>query len=120
MQAGEKEIMFENLKYMVQPHVDKLRASVKRLLREERALQDAVGIVQALVAIVVVGAIGIFIADETVTTTGTPSNENLSAMQTSLLGAGQTGSSFIVILVIAFIGGIAMAYMFGMFGRGKK
>lgn len=105
---------------LIQYNWNKIKQSVKNLLSEERALTDAVQIVQALVAIVVVGAIGIFVADTTVTSTGTPSNANLSAMRTNLLGAGQTGSSFVVILVIAFIGGIAMMYMFGMFGRGKK
>src|SRR3989304_1651193 len=76
--------------------------------------------VLALVMIVVVGAIGIFVADRTVTATGTPVNDNLSAMQTALLSSGQTGSSFIVILVIAFIGGIAISYMFGLMGRRRS
>jgi len=87
---------------------------------DQRGLQDAVNIVLALVLIVVVGAIGIFIADKTVTATGTPANANLSAMQTSILGAGQSGSSFIIILVIAFIGSVAISYMFGMMGRKGK
>ncbi len=43
----------------------------------------------------------------------------VGAMQNNFLGAGQTGSSFIVILVIAFIGSIAMTYMFGMVGKKK-
>lgn len=87
----------------------------------ESALSEAVDVVLALVMIVVVGAIGIFIADKTVTATGTPAQANLSSMQTNILSAGQTGSSFIVILVIAFIGGIAIAYMFGLMGkRGRR
>lgn len=83
----------------------------------EHAMTEAVEIVLALVMIVVVGAIGIFIADKTVTATGTPAQANLSAMQTDILGAGETGSSFIVILIIAFIGGVAISYMFGLMGR---
>lgn len=86
----------------------------KSMSRDQRGLMDAVNIVMALVMIVVVGAIGIYIADQVVTQTGTPSNANLSAMQTDILGAGETGSGFIVILIIAFIGGIAISYMFGL------
>ena len=85
--------------------------------KSDKGLMDAVEIVLALVMIVVVGAIGIFIADTTVTSTGTPAQANLSAMQTNLLAAGQTGSSFIVILIIAFIRGIAISYMFLMMKR---
>jgi len=92
---------------------------LKKFKNDQSGLQDAVGIVMALVMIVVIGAIGIFIADTTVTETGTPTNANLSAMQTNILGAGETGSSFIVILIIAFIGGIAIAYLTGMF-RGRR
>lgn len=83
----------------------------------EHAMSEAVDIVMALVMIVVVGAIGVYIADQVVTQTGTPANANLSAMRTDILGAGETGSGFIVILIIAFIGGIAISYMFGLIKR---
>jgi hypothetical protein len=106
--------------FMTEHFVQKAKDSLKKLKSDERGLQDAVNIVLALVMIVVVGAIGIFVADKTVTATGTPANANLSAMQTSILSSGQTGASFIVILVIAFIGGIAISYMFGMMGRKGK
>jgi hypothetical protein len=106
--------------FMTEHFVQKAKDALKKLKSDERGLQDAVNIVLALVMIVVVGAIGVYIADKTVTATGTPANANLSAMQTSLLSAGQTGSSFVVILVIAFIGGIAISYMFGMMGRKRK
>jgi len=84
---------------------------------DQSALEDAVGIVLALVMIVVVGAIGIFIADKTLTATGTPSNAHLANMSTNIVSAGDTGSAFIIILVIAFIGGVAIAYMFSMMGK---
>ncbi len=87
---------------------------------DNKGLMEAVQIVMALIMIVVVGGIGIFIADQVQTSVGTPTQANLSAMNTNLLGAGQTGSSFIVILIIAFIGGIAIAYLTGMFGRGRR
>jgi len=85
----------------------------------QSGLMEVVEIVLALVMIVVVGAIGIYIADTTVTATGTPSNANLSAMRTDILGAGDTGSSFIIILIIASIGGLAIAYLLGMVGNKK-
>ena len=111
--------MFEDLKYQVQPHVDRLKASVKKFQKNEAGMWEAVSIVQALVALIVIGAIGIYIADETTTITGTPAQANLSAMQTNVLSTGETGSSFLPILVIAFIGGIAMVYVFGMYSRKK-
>lgn len=106
--------------YMMEHYIRKAKDSWEKFKSDQRGLQDAVNIVLSLVMIVVVGAIGIFVADKTVTATGTPANTNLSTMQTSLLSAGQTGASFIVILVIAFIGGIAIAYMFGMMGKKGK
>ena len=96
-----------------------LMEKLKKLHRDESGLQQAVGIVMALIMIIVVGSIGIFIADTTQTAVGTPAQANLSAMNTNFLEAGQTGSSFIVILIIAFIGGIAIMYLMGMFGRGR-
>ena len=92
---------------------------LKKLKNDNGGLMEAVNIVLALIMIIVVGSIGIFIADTTQTAVGTPAQANLSTMNTNFLGAGQTGSSFIVILIIAFIGGIAIAYLMGMF-RGKK
>lgn len=95
-------------------------------------MSDVVDTVMALVMVVVVGAIGIFIADQVVTqtTVNTPYNAtngnftgmnvNLSGMYTDILSAGETGSGFIVILIIAFIGGLAISYMFGLIGRKKQ
>lgn len=96
-----------------------LKHKLENLFSNEKGLSDAVGIVMSLVMIVVVGAIGIYVADQVVSATGTPAQANLSAMRTDILGAGDTGTSFLVILVISFIGGIAIAYMFGML-RGRK
>ncbi len=90
---------------------------MKELKKDNRGLMDAVQIVLALVLIVITGAIGIFIADTTLTAVGTVVNASLMGMLVNILSAGSTGSSFIVILVIAFIGGIAISYLMGMFGR---
>jgi len=54
------------------------------------------------------------------TFTGGINASSLAPMQTNILSAGQTGSSFVVILIIAFIGGLAIAYLSGMFRGGRK
>src|SRR3989304_558555 len=68
------------MNFMVEHYWNKAKDAANKLFSDERGLQDAVNIVLALVMIVVVGAIGIFVADRTVTATGTPVNDNLSAM----------------------------------------
>ena len=108
--------MFEKEVAMVKPYADKVKAGIQKFKDGEGGLTDVVEIVKALGLIVVIGAIMIFIADRVVTTTGTPTNANLSAFQNNTLGAAQTGSSFIVILIIAFIGSIAIGYM-AFFGK---
>ena len=75
---------------------------------------EAVNIAIMLGVIVIAGLIVIFIADKVNTATGTISQANLSAAQTSILGVAQTGYSFIIILVIAFIGAVAIGYVFGL------
>lgn len=98
----------------------------------DSGLTDAVEIIKALVMIVVIGAIGVFVADRTVTVTAiNPRMVNatdeanrttaagLANMSTNILNTGDTGSSFIVILVIAFIGGLAISYL-AFFGPSKK
>ncbi len=90
---------------------------LQKFNKSEHGLMEAVNIVLALVMITIVGGIGIYIADTVQDTTGTPTQANLSTMNTNLLASGQTGSSFVVILVIAAIGGIAISYLFGMMGK---
>ena len=97
-----------------------LKKSLDNFKSDVRGMQDAVGIVIALVLIVVMGVIGIFIADKTLTAVGTISNVTLGNMLVNILNAGNTGSQFIVILIIAFIGGIAISYLTGMFGRRRR
>jgi hypothetical protein len=89
---------------------------------ETRGIMDAVEIVKALVMIVVIGAIGVFIADKTLTATGTPSNNYLYNFSNNTLKSADTGSQFLVILIIAFIGGIAITYLalFTNVGRRAK
>lgn len=106
-------IDLEILKQRLKDDVDKFKS-------HEGGMSEVIDIVMTLVLIVIVGAIGIFIADQVVTTTGTPSNTNLSAMRTDILSAGDTGSGFIVILIIAFVGAVAIGYMFMLQKRGRR
>lgn len=53
------------------------------------------------------------------TLTGGLNMSNVATFQSNILDAGKTGSSFIVILLIALIGGLAIGYLSGMF-RGRR
>jgi len=108
--------MFENTWKAMKNQANKVKKQIDAFVVGESGLMDAVDIIKGLVMIVVIGAIGVFVADQVVTTTGTPTQANLSAMQTNILTTGETGSDFLVILVIAFIGGIAISYL-AFFGR---
>ena len=99
--------------------------SLKSLKEDHRGLTDAVQVVLAVVMVVVVGAIGVFIADTTTTAIDSDSNASngitlgnatISTMLVNFLSAGKTGSSFIVILIIAAIGSIAIGYLL-LFGK---
>jgi len=54
------------------------------------------------------------------TLTGGINASSVATMQTNILSAGDTGSSFVVILIIASIGGLAIAYLLGMVGRKRE
>jgi len=53
------------------------------------------------------------------TLTGGLDASSVGGMQQNILSAGETGSSFVVILIIAFIGGIAISYL-AIFGRKRE
>jgi hypothetical protein len=103
--------MFETTLQMMKHQASKVKAQMKAFVAGEAGIMDAVDIIKGLVMIVVIGAIGVFVADRTLTATGTPANQKLLNFSNNTLAAGDTGSSFIVILVIAFIGGIAISYL---------
>jgi len=106
----------DNLIKIVDHYVGSMKIGLKHFKNNQRAQGAAIDIVLVLVMIVVIGAIGIFVADKTLTAIGTPSNGTLNGMLGNILTAASTGSSFTVILVIAFVGGIAISYLFGMMG----
>lgn len=86
----------------------------------DKGMTDAVNIVLSLVVIGVAGAIGLFIMDRVSTTTGTPTNQAIRNASNSTFSTVDTGFSFVVILVIAFIGTIALGYIYGMLPGQRK
>ncbi len=51
------------------------------------------------------------------TLTGGEAASLVGSMQTNFISASSTGSSFVIILIIAAIGGLAISYLFGMLGK---
>ena len=112
--------MFEMTIRQMKIQAEKAKAMLHAFKVGESGIMDAVEIVKALVLIVVVGAIGVFVADRTLTATGVPTNKSLVNFSQNTLNAGDTGSSFIIILVIAFIGGVAISYLAFFTGARRK
>ena len=54
------------------------------------------------------------------TMTGGVDASSVGGMQTNFLNASSTGSSFIIILIIAMIGGLAISYLFGLVGKKRR
>lgn len=103
--------MFEMTVSMLRHQVDKVKKQVKAFVVGESGIMDAVDIVKALVMLVAIAAIGVFVTDRILTATGTPANQRLLNFSNNTLSAADTGSSFVIILIIAFIGGIAISYL---------
>ena len=108
--------MFEKAKLVLAAMYMQMTMAMQKFDESDKGMLDAVEIVKALGLIVVIGAIMVFIADKTLIATGTPSNAYLYNFSNNTLSAASTGSSFVVILIIAFIGSIAIGYMY-FFGK---
>lgn len=124
--------MFEITLKMVRNQIEKVKTQINSFVVGESGITDAVDIIKGLIMIVVIGAIGVFIADRTLRATAIntrmvnatdETNRTTAAalanMSTNTISAADTGSSFVIILVIAFIGGIAISYL-AFFGGSKK
>lgn len=111
--------MFETTLMAMKAQAMKAKAMMKAFVLGESGIMEAVDIVKALIMIVVIGAIGVFVADRVLRATGTPTSVALNNTTNNLLSAADTGTSFVVILIIAFIGGIAISYL-SFFGGTKK
>lgn len=86
----------------------------------EDALLDIVYIAVYLGIAVAAGAIVLFITNQVVTITGTPSNSHLNNSSNNLLATIDTGYSFLPIVAVAAIGAVAIGYVFGLIpGMGK-
>ena len=108
--------------YLLKLIKHKLKLAKDAWNASDKGLTDAVNIVLSLVVIGVAVAIGLFIMDRvSIVTAIPPYNANGSVARNhignasnSTFGTIDTGFSFVVILVIAFIGTIALGYIYGM------
>lgn len=87
---------------------------VKRFVGEDAGLIDIVYVAVYLGIAVVAGAIILYITQQVVTITGTPSNSHLSNASSNLLNTADIGYSFLPIVAVAAIGSIAIGYVFGL------
>ena len=91
-----------------------------KFMRNEGGIIDIVYIAVYLGIAVAAGAITLFIANQVVTITGTPTNSHLSNASNNLMSTADTGYSFLPIVAVAAIGAIAIGYVFGLIpGMGK-
>ena len=116
--GGENKIMdAKTLKANIQKEL-------KNLHKEDLGLAEGVNIVLTIIIMLIVGVIGLFIGDKVLTVAGTFTNTDLTNATNSLTSTVSTGFSFLVILVVAAIGGIALSYvmyyMGGALGGGKQ
>ena len=88
----------------------------KFMHQEDLGLMEGVNIVMTIVIMLIVGVIGLFIGDKVLSTAGTFTDANLTAAKNSLTTTVSTGFSFLVILVVAAIGGIALLYVMRYMG----
>ena len=105
--------MFEVIKLAIKPYLDRLK-------ERDCGLMEGVQIVMTIVIMLIVGVIGLFIGDKVLsvsTTSGNFSDANLTAAKNSLTSTVSTGFSFLVILVVAAIGGIALLYVMRYMGQ---
>jgi len=88
---------------------------LKNLFKDERGLVDAVEIIKALILIVVIGAVGVFIADQVVTTTNLQATDVSASGTYNFTGAGVTGQY----VNITNATGATMCYQVNTTGAGK-
>jgi nitrate/nitrite transporter NarK len=94
-----------------------IEKQVEKLNRKDIALLEGVQIVMLIVVMLIVGVIGLFIGDKVLVVAGNFSDANLTLAKNSLTSTVSTGFSFLVILVVATIGGVALAYVMTYMGR---
>ena len=99
----------------------KAKIQAASMIRDERGLIDIVYIAVYLGIAVVAGAITIYITQQVLTTTGTPTNVRLNNSSNNLLSSMETGYSFLPIVAVAAIGAVAIGYVFNLIpGLGKR
>ena len=101
---------------------DELKAYVRERVREfkedERGdMGNLTGIATAVVALVVISAIGVYIADKIYNIAGVESSSQFYTASTQIPTIMNTSFQMLLIAVIALIAGLIIAYLLGAFGR---
>ena len=103
--------MFEGLRAYV-------RERVREFKEDERGdMGNLTGIATAVVALVVISAIGVYIADKIYNIAGVESTSQFYTASTQIPTIMNTSFQMLLIAVIALIAGLIIAYLLGAFGR---
>ena len=101
---------------------DGLRAYVRERVREFKEnekgdMENLTGIATAVVALVVISAIGVYIADKIYSIANVDSASQFYTASQQIPGIMNTSFQMLLIAVIALIAGLIIAYLLGAFGR---
>ena len=103
--------MFEGLRAYV-------RERVREFREDERGdMSNLTGIATAVVALVVISAIGVYIADKIYTIAGVNESSQFYTASSQIPTIMNTSFQMLLIAVIALIAGLIIAYLLGAFGR---
>ena len=103
--------MFEELKRHVRERVREFKEN------EKGDMENLTGIATAVVALVVISAIGVYIADKIYSIANVGSTSQFYTASTQIPGIMNTSFQMLLIAVIALIAGLIIAYLLGAFGR---
>ena len=103
--------MFDGLKAYVRERVREFKEN------EKGDMENLTGIATAVVALVVISAIGVYIADKIYNIAGVESSSQFYTASTQIPTIMNTSFQMLLIAVIALIAGLIIAYLLGAFGR---
>jgi len=92
----------------------------KKIKEDTRGVMDAVNIAVTVVVLVVVSAIGVFIADKIYSVAEVTSSSAFYNASQQVPTIMNTSYSMLLILVIAVIAGVIIAYLIGGFGGRRR
>jgi hypothetical protein len=87
---------------------------------EKADMSNLTGIATAVVALVVIAAIGVYIADQIYSIANVSSSSAFYTASAQIPGIMNTSFQMLLIAVIALIAGLIIAYLLGAFGGGEQ